>query len=230
MEKFVNIDGLIITVRDNGYDEIIVNDIFAKKQYDIGVSIVGGTVIDIGGYIGDFTLYALRNMGVKKVIVCEPMIENFRILRENIENNGYEDNVILVKKAVSSTKKDVSLNIMVKGEKVKEEVHASEYKIYNDNVADRKVRIVPSIRMTDLINNYKVESIDLLKIDCEGGEFDILLNMPDWIYERIRNIVFEYHRIDGFHELSGELMGKLKTFGYSVRKGSGDRILIAQRV
>jgi len=42
-----------------------------------------------------------------------------------------------------------------------------------------------------------VETADLLKIDCEGGEYEILESTPAEVLSRIRNIVFEYRQIDG---------------------------------
>ena len=34
---------------------------------------------------------------------------------------------------------------------------------------------------------------DLLKLDCEGGEYDIILNSPDASFEKIANIAMERH-------------------------------------
>lgn len=39
----------------------------------------------------------------------------------------------------------------------------------------------------------RLDSIDLLKLDCEGGEFDILFNLTDSNIDKIDNIVMEYH-------------------------------------
>jgi hypothetical protein len=56
---------------------------------------------------------------------------------------------------------------------------------------------VAGISLGQLLRDHGVESVDLLKIDCEGGEYLILESTPADVLSRIRNIVFEYHDIQG---------------------------------
>lgn len=48
------------------------------------------------------------------------------------------------------------------------------------------------ISLGQLLRDHAVESVDLLKIDVEGGEYAILESAPADVLSRIRNIVFEY--------------------------------------
>lgn len=41
-------------------------------------------------------------------------------------------------------------------------------------------------------------SVDLLKIDCEGGEYEIILTTPNECYNRIGAIVYEWHKTPGW--------------------------------
>jgi FkbM family methyltransferase len=50
---------------------------------------------------------------------------------------------------------------------------------------------VPEISLGELLRDYAAESVDLLKIDCEGGEYAILENSPAEVFRHIRNIVFD---------------------------------------
>ena len=59
--------------------------------------------------------------------------------------------------------------------------------------------------------------VDLLKIDCEGGEYTILLTTPIEVFSRIRNIVFEYHEIDGFQAKLVAVKQRLCDIGYSLK-------------
>lgn len=54
-----------------------------------------------------------------------------------------------------------------------------------------------SVSGISLLRDHAVETVDLLKIDCEGGEYTVLESTPPDVFSRIRNIVFEYHDIDG---------------------------------
>jgi FkbM family methyltransferase len=50
-------------------------------------------VIDVGGFIGDFSLYAVRRLNARRVIVYEPSPRNWVLPSRNIANNGYEDRI-----------------------------------------------------------------------------------------------------------------------------------------
>jgi len=52
-------------------------------------------------------------------------------------------------------------------------------------------------RLSDIIKEYKIDSISLLKIDVQKSELDVIegINEGDW--NRIRQVVIEVHDIDG---------------------------------
>ncbi len=66
-----------------------------------------------------------------------------------------------------------------------------------DYPGEQPLSAVPRISLGDLLRDYGVESVDLLNIDCERREFAILESTPADVLSRIRNIVFEYHQVDG---------------------------------
>jgi FkbM family methyltransferase len=202
-------DGLNITIRQNIWDCRIVREIFFDKPYVRHFVLPPNpTIVDIGGYIGDFSIYAVKYLNAGRVIVYEPTVENFEILRQNIENNGYTDRITAVNKAVSDSH-EVILNVQIQEN---EEVHVSAY-WYQE--AER--RRIPSITLLDLFEAHELDSIDLLKVDCEGGEYDIFLAMPDHLFKRIGNIVFEYHRVDGFEMKLNRVLNRLQSSGYALR-------------
>jgi hypothetical protein len=56
---------------------------------------------------------------------------------------------------------------------------------------------------------------DLLKIDCEGAEFPILLQAPCELFLRIRRIALEYHDWSGRRH--SQLVERLSKLGYHVK-------------
>jgi FkbM family methyltransferase len=203
------VDGLHLTVRQNLWDARIVREIFLEKPYVGHFTLPANpVVVDIGGYIGDFSIYAAKHLKARRVVVYEPTAENFEILLHNVNNNGYSDRITAVNKAVSDSH-EVRLNVQIKES---EEVHVSAYWY-----PEAKQRAVPSDTLAEVVETHRLEHIDLLKVDCEGGEYDIFPATPDHIFNRIHNIVFEYHRMDGYQQKLDRVLARLKAAGYDLR-------------
>jgi hypothetical protein len=83
------------------------------------------------------------------------------------------------------------------------------------------------VTLAELLDTHQLESVDLLKVDCEGGEYDILPDAPDDVLRRVRNIVFEYHTVDGYQSKLDRLMHRLTAAGY--RTSEHNKIVSATR-
>jgi len=166
-----------------------VAEIFLSNSYVRDLNLPPNpVVIDVGGFIGDFSLYAVKRLNAARVIVCEPSPRNWALLLKNIANNGYQDRIEPVNKAVTDGG-DAMMNIDAPDE---EQCMVSA--CYSGR---QPLKGVPGVSLAELLRDYAVESVDLLKIDCEGAEYAILESTPGDVFSRIRNIVFEYHQIDG---------------------------------
>ena len=105
-------DGLTITMRQNYSDAMALAEIFLDDCYVRDLTLPPNPiVIDVGGFIGDFSLYAVKRLNARKVIVCEPSPRNWALLLKNIANNGYEDRIEPVNKAVTADGEDAMMNI-----------------------------------------------------------------------------------------------------------------------
>lgn len=51
--------------------------------------------------------------------------------------------------------------------------------------------------LSEIIEEHKVERVDLLKIDCEGAEEEALLGLNEDDWEKVQQAVIEVHDIDG---------------------------------
>jgi len=144
---------------DNGD---IVNTFFKK---DYGKIIVNEkTVLDIGANIGDTGIFYALN-GAKKVIGIEPFPKNFDYAQKNIQINNL-DNVITLLQAGCSSKKEI-----IKIDPDYQSNIESEVKSFKTGID------VPMITIQDIINKYEIPKSSVLKIDCEGCEYDIIENI-----------------------------------------------------
>ena len=204
-------DGLAIAIRRNLWDARIVREIFFELPYTRHLRLAPHpVVVDIGGYIGDFALYAARYLGAARVVVYEPTLENFALLARNIDLNGYGDRITAVRRAVGEAG-EVKLNVQkLEGD----EIHVSAYR-YADRAERRRVQ---SVSLEQLLEAHGLESVDLLKVDCEGGEYDIFPDAPAQALARIRNIAFEYHVVDGWEAKLERATSRLRAAGFALRK------------
>jgi len=171
------------------------NDNFIIKKNDI--------IIDIGAHIGLFSLLASTNCTKGKILSFEPVKDNFLLFEENIKLNNKE-NISVFNNAISS-----------KNELVK---------IYLDN-DESGHSLLSSGENYEQVNSKTLETIfvennleycDLLKLDCEGAEYEIFENLDSKYFKKIEKIVIEYHLADSQPQLLENLIKKLELFSYSI--------------
>lgn len=132
-------------------------------------------VVDIGGYIGEYSLYAKRQ-GAKKVTVYEPTPDTFKLLSKNVNKLG----IIAVNKAVVGDKTIKNIELFI----------SSGIGVTNSIAKkDRKARstIVPAIHY-----DKAVKGATIVKIDVEGAEYSYHIVQPT-----LRAIILEFHPITG---------------------------------
>jgi FkbM family methyltransferase len=201
-------DGLKICIRQNIWDARIVREIFIEKPYLRYCTLAENpVVIDIGGYIGDFSLYCARYLNASRVIVYEPTRENYEVLLKNIELNDAGRIITPVNKAAGISG-DLVLNVQSLNDN---EMHVSAYWYEG---CER--RVVESVSLEQLYASHQLTHVDLLKIDCEGGEYDLLPEAPDAILDITRNIVFEFHQVSGYEEKLNLIRKRLKNAGFTL--------------
>jgi FkbM family methyltransferase len=202
-------NGLALTIRQNCMDAGILVEVFLDNSYVQGLSLPAApVVVDIGGYIGDFAIYAAKVLGAQKVVVCEPSPRNWSLLTKNVANNHFEDRIVMVNKAVGDGE-PLLMNI--------DAPDRGQARVTAYGPASEQRKPVPGTTLAQVVQENGLGTIDLLKIDCEGGEYTILGTAPDELLARVRNIVFEYHEIPGFEPQLQAVRQRLGSEGFNVR-------------
>ena len=183
------LNGTKIAARHNIYDVKIIKEQFVDLQYFPTVmpdNFKPKVVLDIGGYIGDLSLYCASTFD-SKVHCYEPTPQNYAMIQENINLNK-DLNITVFNKGVSDSRQPIMLDV----QEISGEIHASSHKKYKSHVTTIEV---PCVSLTDAIKELNEEKIDLVKIDCEGQEFEILKNIDSYeLSSKIDYLVFEYHK------------------------------------
>tara|TARA_B110000495_G_C22835250_1_gene487204 strand:- start:31 stop:771 length:741 start_codon:yes stop_codon:yes gene_type:complete len=135
----------------------------------------GDVVLAIGESVGPFT-WSIMNKA-KTVIALEPS----KTLYPTLVKNCSSSNTILLNKAFGEWDHvGVVDNIWLA-------------KLNKDN--KREISETGEIVCLEtIINDYKLDRIDFIKTDCEGGEYSLFTNknMP-FLLNNVRNIVGEFH-------------------------------------
>ncbi len=142
-------------------------------------------IIDIGAHVGSFSFW-FDNISRtdNKFYLFEPDKNTFNVLEKNKQINNKE-NIILHQACVSSKSGFLEFHSFSKiGFGQSSSICRGGGEVY----------FVESFTIPQIIKKYSLNQIDLLKLDCEGAEYDILLNLPNEILEnKIASIVMEYH-------------------------------------
>jgi FkbM family methyltransferase len=164
-------------------------------------------VIDIGAGLGEFTIAAAKKCGEGIVYAYEPFPESFELLGQNLTLNRVR-NVIAHPHAVGSSTEVMHLNT-ASGVPVLYSTAIDHAQAGEDDV------LVETTTLDKIFETCSIEACDLLKMDCEGAEYDILFHTSVDTLHKIKRICLEYH--DGVTEHSHlDLIDFLENQGFTV--------------
>jgi FkbM family methyltransferase len=172
-------NGIRIKTSSNPHDVITFILVFCRQDY--GKIKKGSFIVDVGANIGFFTIYSLMN-GAKNVEAFEPCEETFNVLEENIKFNKFDFRVKLHNLAVSElSNKDVFVP-----------KKSSPYnKIHKENYLEKEMIKVKTINLEEALRSSA--KIDLIKVDCEGAEFEIFSSLSTNFINKVDEIRMELH-------------------------------------
>jgi len=115
------------------------------------------------------------------VYAIEPHPDAYKEMIETIKLNNMEDKIIPINMGINYEKDYITINI-------KDITHVAFFYFKSNNNTDIKV---PAGKLSDIIDKYNIDA-QILKMDCEGCEYNAILKDYDTIKE-FDEIGFEYH-------------------------------------
>jgi FkbM family methyltransferase len=165
------------TIDSTIFAEVNGLDSYRLRERDLR----GKAVLDVGGHIGSFA-YAVHQRGAAVVHCYEPETSNLELLRANAARM---EGVKVFAEAVAGKPGRLRVD--------SRHVHGKEtasYQFAPDDTGD-----VPATAFSEAVRRLAAVSptgrVDLLKLDCEGGEWAILAAVDGW--ELVDAVVGEYH-------------------------------------
>lgn len=177
--------------------EISINGYFEKEQLQIVDKIIKkkNTFIDIGANIGNHSLF-FRNK-FKKIYSFEPHPKIYNMLKFNTED--YK-NIEIFPFGISNIIQELDFTL-----KKSNNISGTNFKEINHNNGKK----VYFKKFDDLLN---LNSIDFVKIDVEGNEFDVLQSMRKNLINNNALISLEFNP-ENF-SLDNDIIKFLKDVGY----------------
>ena len=198
--------GLRIKIRVRSTDLMALTNVWMINEYDIENFKINTNdiIIDIGAHIGLFSLLVSQLCKTGKILSFEPVRENFDLLVSNLKLNHIE-NVLPFNMAIS--KNLDKLNLFLNDDQ-------SAHSIFPKSSESISVE---STSLQKIFEENKISSCKLLKLDCEGAEYEIIDSLPSEYLNKIQNIVMEYHSADTKPELVKNLIQKIKNAGFKIK-------------
>lgn len=139
-------------------------------------------VIDSGANVGYFSLLMTKYIDLDLLVTIEPEPSNYNLLIMNLTNEIPQNKIHFLKAALWSKRTMLSIDNKVGGEWATQVSEASSG------------RTCIAFSLRDILIDYSIEQIDVLKIDIEGAEA-ILFDDRNFIecLSRVKVIAMEIH-------------------------------------
>ncbi len=175
---------------DSEADGSVFYEIFTEREYKILDNIISkasSPILDIGAHVGMFSIYANCFNSDVQIYAFEPEERNFTALKNNFKENVVK-NVIAKNVAVAA-------EIGVREFNISSDSHNhSLIKIENEDGEVFPIKKVSCTTIEQIFLKNNLQSVSLVKMDCEGAEFEILANLKPEILAKIGAIYIEYHQ------------------------------------
>ena len=188
---------------------VLKNILFKDGEYDfiydkeyLPIIKKAKVVIDAGANIGVFSRMVLEINNNMNVIAIEPENNNFDILMKNMSNY----NANLIKKGLFNEKCNLKIN----------ESPSGEWGFTVSKTKKGESFDVEATSVNDLMNEYKINKIDIIKMDIEGSEYYIFDDSANSWLKKTKVIIIEMHdrKIPG---CTNKVMSKMKELGFNYK-------------
>lgn len=147
-------------------------------------------VLDIGAHVGTFACSLAQFHPQATIRSFEPSPTTIEFLRRNVQQNGFSDRIEVFEHALAAETGIAVFDdngggsgtngLAAAGHEVVEGFGTQVQTI----AFDEAVAAAPA-------------PIDLIKMDCEGGEYDLVLNSSPRSWGSVQRLVLEYHEVPG---------------------------------
>ncbi len=168
---------------------IFLKEVFKDDVYRIaGENLSGQVVLDVGANIGDTSIaFAARGAHVH---AFEPMPLLLGCLRRNIELNHFGDRITV--HTVGLSDRDETIRIKVDA---RDSVGYSAVDVKQGRpVRGETIQEMALVNALPYLERQGLRTVDVLKLDCEGCEYELLKTRELLDFLKPARVILEYHQ------------------------------------
>ncbi len=201
----INNQNISVKLRDEA-DQSVAAEIFKLREYRLAEEIIASTtlpIVDVGAHSGMFTLYARALNKAARIIAIEPEPENLKLFEEHLKDNSVV-NVKVIAGALAGTIGKRQLEVSPDSHN-----HKLTFALDDENTL--------TVQAYDWEHLLKLcpDGIGLMKMDIEGGEYEVFLAAKTDELAQIQALVMEYHDLPD--EKHGIIEQILRENGFGVQ-------------
>lgn len=156
--------------------EILVGDCYWLRHLAPELQTNPCRVLDVGAHIGSFSVALARAVPSAEVIAYEPSGKRAAYLRQNIAVNCLSDRVSVVRAAIAGHAGQQAL---------------CDYQLLAGPVGPH-IEVVDVVAFEDVLKSIEGR-VDLMKMDCEGSEYEMVGSASTALLSKVHRLVLEYH-------------------------------------
>jgi FkbM family methyltransferase len=142
------------------------------------------SILDMGANVGMATIWFALKAPSARIIAVEPDPTARGSLKANVAANSLGDRVDVVGVAVGAAAGTAHL----------QSDGGSVFSMLGSEGDGPEVKVVS---LSELLESCNLDHVDVLKIDCEGMEYDVFAHADADVLDRIGTVVGEYHAFGG---------------------------------
>jgi FkbM family methyltransferase len=171
--------------------DVCLTGVYEPQETELVTMILepGMTFVDVGAHWGYFTLIAAARVGLAgTVISLEPDPRSFARLRVNVDHNG-----LCRVHTLPVAAADVEATVALRGYEAGEE-NSGLSRVVPDGPATATTFQVCARTLDGITRELRVDHVDLMKMDIEGGEATAIAGMRRLLaHGSVRRLLLELH-------------------------------------
>src|SRR5215469_9003151 len=180
------------------FREIFIEEVYRTHEHSSECARIE-RIIDVGSNVGYSVLWLAARFPSAKISAFEPVPEHVSLLRKAIAANDLNDRVSLYPVAVGTRTQDAYIST---------EGLRSQLMFEN---GPRRART----QVVDFFERVGAEVIDILKLDCEGSEYDLLMDRR-FANLKVRWLLLEWHASKKRPHADLEIIARLHELGWQI--------------